>query len=274
MKVDYEKVLKAIHAEESITARQRFKECTDPPYFALSHQDGLGVTKELVEVLEHDTKPKLLIFNGMNDMICNHIGNEKVLDNLKWKHTKEWTLAKRYVWEFESTFIDHSTHGPAGYMKEHDNLMFLKIASSGHMVPMDLPDVSLEMMRNLMYHVSFGSNYQKLGGILIQENGENCPTCQRCSSSETTDGNDDDDSEEADLSRMLLSKQFVSGGWFGTAIGVSMMLILNVWRSKRASSRHELVRTPKRNEESGYTDDPETEMVLSGTNRVLFNEVI
>ena len=81
MDVKYEDVLKALHAEESIDAGQRYEECTDPPYNALSHQDGLGVTDEIVRILEHPDEPRLLFFNGMNDMICNHVGNKKALDN-------------------------------------------------------------------------------------------------------------------------------------------------------------------------------------------------
>jgi carboxypeptidase D len=79
--VKYEVVLRALHAEVSIDARQRYQECADPPYNALSHQDGLGVTDEIIRILEHPDEPRLLFFNGMNDMICNHVGNKKALDN-------------------------------------------------------------------------------------------------------------------------------------------------------------------------------------------------
>ncbi len=39
-----------------------FKECTDPPYNALKHQDGLGVTRDVVYLLER--KVQMLFFNG------------------------------------------------------------------------------------------------------------------------------------------------------------------------------------------------------------------
>ncbi len=65
MTVDYHTVLQAIHADESIMAKQRFEECTDPPYNALSHQDGLGVVDQVVRILNHRDKPRLLFFNGM-----------------------------------------------------------------------------------------------------------------------------------------------------------------------------------------------------------------
>lgn len=64
IKVDYQQVLKAIHAEESVVAKQRYQECTDPPYNALSGFDGLGVRDEVVRILHHNMKPRLLFFNG------------------------------------------------------------------------------------------------------------------------------------------------------------------------------------------------------------------
>ena len=42
LNVNYRDVLQAIHATESIDARQTYEECTDPPYVALEHQDGKG----------------------------------------------------------------------------------------------------------------------------------------------------------------------------------------------------------------------------------------
>lgn len=53
-----------------------------------------------------------------------------------------------------------------GYMKEHDNLMFLKVKNSGHMVPMDLPFVSLQMMRTFVYSGSFRTFGQELNSTL------------------------------------------------------------------------------------------------------------
>lgn len=281
MTVDYKEVLKAIHAEESIDANQRYKECTDPPYNALSHQDGLGVTNEVVRILEHDTKPKLLFFNGMNDMICNHIGNEKFLDNLKWKHAKDWTLATRNVWSFESDFISRTEnvpHGPAGYVKEYENLIFLKVASSGHMVPMDLPDTALVMIRTLMFDLSFGSNSQRLQSKMPHsDDTSECPSCPSCKSTTSPNGVDgaddyynegDDDGEEADESRVLFTKQFVTGGWFGAIVGVSLMFVVNLWRSRRSPNypvKSSPIQTTEDNFE--YADDPETELVMRSSRR-------
>ena len=49
----------ALHATES---PQPFVECADPPYNALSHQDGKGVTNELAYILESGMR--LLVYSG------------------------------------------------------------------------------------------------------------------------------------------------------------------------------------------------------------------
>jgi carboxypeptidase D len=183
MKVNYKDVLKAINAEESIGANQRFEECTDPPYYALAGFDGLGVVDEVVRILEHATKPKLLFFNGVNDIICNHAGNERMLVNLPWMHRDDWVKASRFAW---NAFPVNGNVGPSGYMKEFENLLFLKVMASGHMVPMDQPEVSLEMMRTFMFSGSFDSMDQAIDRRIPS------PTTCDCSSSSEGCGDDKD----------------------------------------------------------------------------------
>lgn len=139
MNIDYKLVLDALHASESISAGQRYLECTDPPYDALSYQDGKGVVNEVVNILNHPNKVRMLFFNGINDMICNHVGNENYLDNLPWDSVDKWITANRYSWTAAGAL---PSDGPSGFMKEYDNLSFLKILNSGHMVSLIASSVS------------------------------------------------------------------------------------------------------------------------------------
>ncbi len=165
---DYRDVLKAINSLPSFEAGQRYRECTDPPYNALKHQDGLGVTHDVVELLNNGVQ--LLFFNGVNDLICNHIGNEIAVENFRWDFQAEYQVAKRYGWK------SPSRGQLGGYMKKYKNLMYLKVLNSGHMVPMDVPDVSLDMMRNLVFGVSFDDFEQQLERS-AESNKEHCPVC-------------------------------------------------------------------------------------------------
>jgi carboxypeptidase D len=84
------KVLLALHATAAIAAGQRFQECSDPPYDALSALDGQGVVPDVIAILEHKDNVRLLFFNGMEDLICNHVGNERFLMNMQWSGQQEW----------------------------------------------------------------------------------------------------------------------------------------------------------------------------------------
>lgn len=91
--LNQESVRNAIHASET---PQQYIECADKPYNALAHQDGKGVTEELIAILDHGIR--VLIFAGQYDLICNHIGLEKTLMNLQWKYQSEWNLAIPGMW--------------------------------------------------------------------------------------------------------------------------------------------------------------------------------
>lgn len=123
----WQQVLQAIHASAATDAGQTYEECTDPPYNALAGNDGKGVVDDVVEVLEHPDKVQLLFFNGIYDIICNHVGNERFLEKLPWKHNAEWFLEGRYAW-FASSAAGAKV---SGYMKEFENLKFLKIMDAG-----------------------------------------------------------------------------------------------------------------------------------------------
>lgn len=162
----YENVLASLHATESIEAEQHYRGCTDPPYYALSWADGKGVTDELTKVLNDPSNIRMLFYNGMNDLICNHVGNEITLSKLEnYQYVEDWRKAQRYTWHVPAPTADDNTEPSlpvAGYVQESHNLLFLKLPGSGHMVPMDLPHVSLEMMKTFLYNKSFQSSPQEL----------------------------------------------------------------------------------------------------------------
>jgi carboxypeptidase D len=199
-------VLEAIHATYSQDAGQRYQECTDPPYNALAHQDGLGVVNDVVALLEDNVR--LLFFNGMNDLICNHVGTEVMLLNLPhYSKRNDYLDAQRYSWSFQSKVV--------GYIKEYENLSYLKVLNSGHMVPMDLPEVALEMMRNFLFHKSFQSSPQVLDNADKDESDE-CPICPTCN---TTTKNDDDDANPASGLASI-----VAHSWIGAMVAVVLFL--------------------------------------------------
>ncbi|KAI4302316.1 hypothetical protein MLD38_038077 [Melastoma candidum] len=81
---------------------------------------------------------QLLVYAGEYDLICNWLGNSR------WVHAMEWSEQDKFVHSAEVPFeVDGSE---AGLMKNHGALTFLKVHDAGHMVPMDQPKASLEML--------------------------------------------------------------------------------------------------------------------------------
>ena len=149
-----DEVLRSIHATETIDVNQPYKECADPPYEALKHQDGLGVVPQIARLLENNIR--LLFYNGMNDLVCNHVGTEKALINLPWSQAENWSLAPRFTWSL------NKDSPPAAYVHEYQNLTFLKVPNAGHMVPQDQPEIALRMMQNLLRGETFQQYQQYL----------------------------------------------------------------------------------------------------------------
>lgn len=105
-------VRKALNVVET---PHRFQECTDPPYYALSHQDGKGVMNEMRYLLERNID--VLIFNGQYDLICNHLNIEMALDAFNWSGQREWLNARPGIWSVNKR--------PAGYLRKAKSLQTL-----------------------------------------------------------------------------------------------------------------------------------------------------
>lgn len=105
-------VRQALHATSS---PNKFEECANPPFNALSHQDGKGVVTELVDVLDRGLR--VLVFAGQYDLICNHLGVEKVLRGVRWQHQRDWLLAQPGNWAPQGR--------PLGFIRAYKNLEFL-----------------------------------------------------------------------------------------------------------------------------------------------------
>eukprot|EP00616_Rhizochromulina_sp_CCMP1243_P003058 CAMPEP_0118975514 /NCGR_PEP_ID=MMETSP1173-20130426/16023_1 /TAXON_ID=1034831 /ORGANISM="Rhizochromulina marina cf, Strain CCMP1243" /LENGTH=487 /DNA_ID=CAMNT_0006925409 /DNA_START=35 /DNA_END=1498 /DNA_ORIENTATION=- len=141
-------VREALHAT---ACNIQFKECTDPPYLALKHQDGLGVTQELEYLLGEDLP--VLFYTGQYDIICNHLGVDKALQNLNWPHAKEFRDAQPSVWWSENV---------AGYVRTGGSLTAVLVLGAGHMVPMDQPAHALNLLNRFIAKNHIGDYKQSI----------------------------------------------------------------------------------------------------------------
>ncbi len=113
---------------------------------------------ELKFVLEHgetaEGKVRVLIFAGQYDLICNHVGLEKSLQVFNWSKADKWRTSVPVMFNSKS----NGEMKNFGYYQEVDNLSYLRIKESGHMVPLDQPEVALDMIRRFIKRESFGSD--------------------------------------------------------------------------------------------------------------------
>ncbi|KAJ0403044.1 hypothetical protein P43SY_009585 [Pythium insidiosum] len=82
---------------------------------------------------------RVLIYAGDADLMCNWVGNEAWVKALEWSGRDEFNAADNRVFVTEAT-------ADAGRVRAFENLAFIRVFNAGHMVPMDQPAVTFEMI--------------------------------------------------------------------------------------------------------------------------------
>lgn len=81
---------------------------------------------------------QVLIYAGDEDYICNWLGNKAWTKALEWDSKDDFNKASDNEWQVGNTTVArHRNAGP---------FHFMQVFEAGHMVPMDQPEVSMEMV--------------------------------------------------------------------------------------------------------------------------------
>lgn len=93
------------------------------------------------------TEVPTILFSGADDLICNHIGTEDLINNMEWSGAKGFevspgTWAPRLDWTFEGE--------SAGFYQEARNLTYILFSNSSHMVPFDYARRTRDMLDRFM----------------------------------------------------------------------------------------------------------------------------
>ncbi|ETW07810.1 hypothetical protein H310_02239 [Aphanomyces invadans] len=113
----------------------------------LLNDEMVDVSDEILETLMN--KYHVLYYAGnMDGSSCNHLGMSRVVDQLKWNGAEEFHRATRHPWKVNGDSV-------GGLAKEGGNVAVVVITNSGHLVPTDQPEASLEMMRRFLTQRSF-----------------------------------------------------------------------------------------------------------------------
>jgi carboxypeptidase C (cathepsin A) len=116
----------------------------NPVYNNLKYDIVLNNSAEIVFDLLSGGLP-ILFYNGQLDgSVCNNLGNSACLNQMNWKG--EWINLPKTAWG--RTGSDGCT--TCGYVKQSSDklLTYFVVSDSGHLVPMDQPQTSLNMLRN------------------------------------------------------------------------------------------------------------------------------
>ena len=157
----------AIHAHKY---PETYSECDGAGgYLAL--MDGEGVEPQIINILE--SKVPIVFYNGQYDLICNHIGNEAMLDQLQWSGSSQFSTAKGYVWTMSDIVTSSNSTGdssaevqmiPAGYGRSTPDglLTMLMVIGGSHMVPYDVPEAAADLIHRVINKISFSDYIQDL----------------------------------------------------------------------------------------------------------------
>ena len=78
-----------------------------------------------------DAGIEVMIYAGVEDLICNWLGNYRWVNSLPWTGSQAWAASELKPW-----MVDGSQ---AGEVRQASGLTFVKVAGAGHMVPMVSP---------------------------------------------------------------------------------------------------------------------------------------
>jgi len=134
--LDNPKVRLALHAYHTL---HHWSECSMPVWFALSGDYMSESRHTLPHILSNIP---VLVYNGQFVLICNHLGTEEYLNAMKWPSQRDFIEAQRYTWTPDGV--------TAGYSKSAGRLTFLVILGGSHMVPMDKPPQTLDMINRFL----------------------------------------------------------------------------------------------------------------------------
>lgn len=88
---------------------------------------------------------KILIYNGLLDIICAQALTLNWVNDLQWSHTDEYKNATRQVWK-----VDSKDQEIAGYVKIVTNFILAGVRNAGHLVPGDQPRAMLDLLNRFI----------------------------------------------------------------------------------------------------------------------------
>jgi serine carboxypeptidase-like clade 4 len=122
-----------------------WSDCNMQVHFLLLGDWLVNLDKHIPNLLENGYR--VLVYSGMLDFICNYLGGESWTTQLPWSGQKQFNSSSYINWNVDGKL--------AGYSKNYKEFTFLKVLNAGHMVPMDQPKNSLDMVNRFLFNKPF-----------------------------------------------------------------------------------------------------------------------
>ena len=114
-------------------------------YVHLGDELILDVIDSVDDCLEKGVR--VIVYNGMLDLIINSAGQDKWINKLSWSGLQEYYKQNRIPLYPPSLVKEQRT---GAFHKAYKNFEYYWVLMSGHMVPIDAPEMSLEMVRRIL----------------------------------------------------------------------------------------------------------------------------
>ena len=89
----------------------------------------------------------MIVYEGQLDMICGTLGAELWISKIKWDGLSEFLKASRKPLYAPSKLEKRET---GAFLKSYKNFGLYYILNAGHMVPIDAPEMALEMIKSVL----------------------------------------------------------------------------------------------------------------------------
>ncbi|PIC20876.1 hypothetical protein B9Z55_025919 [Caenorhabditis nigoni] len=149
----------ALHIPANIQQWQSFNQTVNEQLYNRSYFELDGVLNRIISSYYYkQNNMKILIYNGDVDMVCNHLGDQWLIEQLANSSGLN-TVSPRKPWNYVMAGTNYLSQ-LAGYVKIFDsNLNLVTVKGSGHLVPQDRPGPSLQMIYNFINGLNLNTTF-------------------------------------------------------------------------------------------------------------------
>ena len=131
--------------------RRRLGKMRLPGQLLLDDDRPTSTVPYVADLLDH-AGIRVLIYNGDRDMTTNSQGSELLLDTMEWSGASGWANIEKFD---RGLWLPNDEKKLGGYVKRYLNLDFLVVYNSGHLVPFNQDEISLDLVTRFLGNVSF-----------------------------------------------------------------------------------------------------------------------